>query len=171
MPPASPFFAVIETAAAAGIVSGYTCGGPGEPCDAQHRPYFRPNANVTRGQLSKIVVGAAGWTLLNPPAATFADVPPGSAFYDFVETAACHGIVSGYACGGPGEPCDTAAPPLLPPRRRRHARPDRQDRLRRAHQPHRMRTGEHAVASAGREPRGQWRAHYDRDLRLKPTCS
>jgi hypothetical protein len=28
--------------------------------------------------------------------------------YTFVETAACHGIFSGYACGGVGEPCDGA---------------------------------------------------------------
>ena len=39
---------------------------PGEPCDAQNRPYFRPFANVTRGQLAKIVVVAAGWALINP---------------------------------------------------------------------------------------------------------
>src|SRR5439155_12711320 len=64
---------------------------------AQHRPYFRPFANVTRGQLSKIAVGAAGWPLLNPPIPSFSDVAPGSAFYRFVETAVCHGVVSGYA--------------------------------------------------------------------------
>jgi hypothetical protein len=101
-----PFFEVIETAAAHSIVSGYTCGGPGEPCDAQNRPYFRPFANVTRGQLSKIDVIAAGWTLQNPATGTFADVAPGSPFYEFVETAACHQVISGYNCGGPGEPCD-----------------------------------------------------------------
>jgi hypothetical protein len=88
---------VIETAAAHAIVGGYTCGGPDEPCDQEHRPYFRPNANVTRGQLSKIVVGAAGWPVLNPATPTFSDVPPGSPFYTFVETAVCHGVISGYA--------------------------------------------------------------------------
>jgi hypothetical protein len=92
-----PFFSYIETAAATGIVSGYTCGGPDEPCDGQVRPYFRPAANVTRGQLSKIVVGAAGWALLSPSGPTFGDVAPGSAFYSFVETAVCHGVISGYA--------------------------------------------------------------------------
>jgi hypothetical protein len=95
--PAYPFFTFIEAAAHAGIVSGYTCGGPGEPCDSQHRPYVRPNADVTRGQLSKIVVVAAGWGLINPPTATFTDVPRNSPFYTFIETAACHGIISGYA--------------------------------------------------------------------------
>ncbi|HMA36326.1 MAG TPA: S-layer homology domain-containing protein [Chloroflexia bacterium] len=106
VPPAFPFFTVVEAAGHAGIVSGYACGGPGEPCDDQSRPYFRPYTNVTRGQLAKIIVAAAGWPLVMPPAATFADVAPGSPFYAFVETAYCHSIISGYACGGPGEPCD-----------------------------------------------------------------
>ena len=104
--PDFPFYAVIETAAHDNVVSGYDCGGPGEPCDAQNRPYFRPYNNVTRGQLSKIDVVAAGWDILNPPDPSFTDVLPNTAFYEFVETAYCHGIISGYDCGGPGEPCD-----------------------------------------------------------------
>jgi hypothetical protein len=36
-------------------MSGYPCGGPGEPCDPQQRPYFRWGNPVTRGQASKIV--------------------------------------------------------------------------------------------------------------------
>ena len=108
---------MIETAAAHGIVSGYACGGPGEPCDARRRPYFRPYANVTRGQLSKIAVIAAGWPLQKPAIPTFRDVAPGSAFYAFVETAVCHGVVSGYARR------------RLPPQRQRDARPDQQDCL------------------------------------------
>ncbi len=60
---------------------------------------------MTRGQLSKIVVNAAGWEIRNPSTPTFNDVPAGSAFYTFVETAYCHQIISGYACGAPGEPC------------------------------------------------------------------
>jgi len=111
--PSFPFWRVIETAAVHQIVSGYTCGGPGEPCDSAQRPYFRPYTNVTRGQLAKITVVAAGWATVNPPAGTFADVLPGTAFYLFVETAACHGIVSGYSCGGPGEPCDSGGRPYF----------------------------------------------------------
>ena len=43
VPPANPFFGVVEAAAHANIVSGYACGSvPSEPCDAQNRPYFRP---------------------------------------------------------------------------------------------------------------------------------
>jgi hypothetical protein len=97
VPPAHPFYRYIETAAARGIVSGYPCGGPGEACDAYNRPYFRPGAGVTRGQLSKIVVNAAGWPRQSPPTATFSDVPPGSPFYAYIETVACRGVVSGYA--------------------------------------------------------------------------
>src|SRR5207248_6629952 len=95
------------------IVSGYTCGGPGEPCDAQHRPYFRPYAYVTRGQLSKIDVVAAGWALQNPPNGSFTDVLPNTAFYEFVETAYAHGIISGYTCGGAGEPCGNPPRPYF----------------------------------------------------------
>ncbi|HMA34951.1 MAG TPA: S-layer homology domain-containing protein, partial [Chloroflexia bacterium] len=106
VPPSNPFFAVVETAAADTIVSGYNCGGPGEPCDSAHRPYFHPYANVTRGQLSKIDIVAAGWALVTPATSSFTDVLPGTAFYTFVATAYCHGVISGYSCGGPGEPCD-----------------------------------------------------------------
>lgn len=37
------------------IVTGYPCGGPGEPCDPQSRPYYRQGAVVTRGQMAKFV--------------------------------------------------------------------------------------------------------------------
>jgi len=108
VPPSNPFFNYIETAASLNIISGYTCGTvPEEPCDAQNRPYFRPYANVTRGQLAKIDVVGAGWTLVDPATQSFADVFPNTAFYTFVETAYCHGVISGYSCCGPGEPCDS----------------------------------------------------------------
>ncbi len=56
-----------------------------------------PARTVTRGELARQVVLAAGWPVLVPPVATFADVPPGSPFFAYVETAAAHGIVHGYA--------------------------------------------------------------------------
>jgi hypothetical protein len=47
---------VIETAAAHGVISGYNCGAPGEPCGgASGTLYFRPGADATRGQIAKIV--------------------------------------------------------------------------------------------------------------------
>ena len=96
------FYQLIETAATRGIVSGYTCGGVNpqtgtvEPCTSGNRPYFRPSNFVTRGQLAKIVAIGAGWTLRTPATPTFADVLPSSVFYGFIETAVCHGVISGY---------------------------------------------------------------------------
>jgi hypothetical protein len=37
------------------IISGYPCGGPGEPCDSENRPYYRPGGSVTRQQMTKFV--------------------------------------------------------------------------------------------------------------------
>jgi hypothetical protein len=109
VPTSSTFFAYVETAAAHNIISGYPCGhtnpqtGTSEPCDSNSRPYYRPGNYVTRGQLAKIVVIAAtqahGWTLYNPPAASFSDVPSGSTFYEYIETAVCHGVLGGYSDG------------------------------------------------------------------------
>jgi hypothetical protein len=105
VPPGSPFYSFIRCLACQGIAGGYPCGGPFEPCvGPAHRPYFRPNNNVTRGQLSKITSGAAGWTE-TPTGQTFADVPPGSTFYVYVERLASRGVIGGYPCGGVGEPC------------------------------------------------------------------
>jgi hypothetical protein len=102
VPLLSTFYPYVETAYRNNLVSGYNCGGPGEPCPGL---YFRADILVTRGQLSKIVVSAAGWPLANPTSATFSDAGRASPFYRYVETAYCHGIISGYNCGGPGEPC------------------------------------------------------------------
>jgi hypothetical protein len=63
VPSTSPFYPYIETAAHS-IVSGYTCGGPSEPCDPTSRPYFRQNNDSTRSQIAKVVYLA----LTNSPA-------------------------------------------------------------------------------------------------------
>ena len=55
VPPTNPFFNYVRNIYYAGIVNGYPCGGAGEPCDDQNRPYFRPGNGVTRGQSAKIV--------------------------------------------------------------------------------------------------------------------
>jgi hypothetical protein len=103
--PGSTFQLWVERLAGRNVIGGYACGGAFEPCVApDNRPYFRPNNNVTRGQLSKIVAGAAGWTE-TPTAQTFEDVPPSNTFYVYAERVASHGVVGGYACGGAGEPC------------------------------------------------------------------
>jgi hypothetical protein len=116
VPPSQPFYPFIQWMACRGYISGYTCGGPGEPCDPQQRPYFRPGNNVTRGQLMKMVVNAAGWSIVNPvPNYTFTDVPPNHPFFVFIETGVAHGLISGYNCGGPGEPCDPQQRPYFRP--------------------------------------------------------
>ena len=112
--PGSTFYDFIERLASRTIMSGYPCGGPGEPCGPQNRPYFRPNSNASRGQLAKIVSNAAGFN--DPPTGqTFADVLPGSTFYDFIERLASRSVMSGYPCGGPGEPCDPQNRPYFRP--------------------------------------------------------
>jgi hypothetical protein len=60
---------------------------------------FRPSNNATRAQIAKIVVLASNWILVAPQTNRFQDVPPGSAFYEYIETAAAHGIVTGYDDG------------------------------------------------------------------------
>jgi len=76
IPPTSPFYWQVEAlaheTAPAPIISGYTCGSSAqEPCDDQHRPYFRPNSYTTRGQIAKLVDGGH-----NTQAATTATPTP-----------------------------------------------------------------------------------------------
>lgn len=52
---ANSFYANINALYMDGIISGYACGGPGEPCDASSRPYYRPNLTVSRQQMAKFV--------------------------------------------------------------------------------------------------------------------
>jgi hypothetical protein len=109
-----PFYEWIERLSAEGAIGGYPCGGPGEPCDGQNRPYFRSGNNATRGQLSKIVAEAADLTGM-PAGQTYADVPPSHTFYVWVEHLSALGVMGGYACGGPGEPCDDQNRPYFRP--------------------------------------------------------
>ncbi|HYP19625.1 MAG TPA: S-layer homology domain-containing protein, partial [Chloroflexia bacterium] len=105
-PAGSPFYENVRCLACRDILSGYGCGAPDEPCPGS---YFRPNANVTRGQASKIIANAAGYNDPIPATRqTFRDVPPDSPFWLFIERVYEHGAISGYACGGPGEPCPGA---------------------------------------------------------------
>lgn len=60
---------------------------------------FRPYNNTTRGQISKIVVLAVGWTIDTTGGPHFWDVPEYNPFYTYVETAYNHGIISGYTDG------------------------------------------------------------------------
>jgi hypothetical protein len=112
VPSTNTFYEWIERLTARGVMSGYPCGGVGEPCDSENRPYFRWGANATRGQLSKIVSNAAGFS--EPVTGqTFTDVPPTNPFYTEIERLASRGIIGGYPCGGVGEPCDSENRPYF----------------------------------------------------------
>lgn len=104
VPQGSTFWAYVELIAEQGYINGYACGGAGEPCGPGNLPYFRPGASATRGQIAKIVSDAAGFDD-TPSSQTFEDVAPGHTFYVWVERLAARSIMSGYACGGAGEPC------------------------------------------------------------------
>ncbi|MGA7732922.1 MAG: S-layer homology domain-containing protein, partial [Chloroflexia bacterium] len=113
----NPFFIWIQRLANRGVMSGYPCGGPGEPCvPPGNKPYFRSSAHATRGQIAKIVSNAAGFS--DPPGPqAFQDVPPASTFYDFIQRLANRQAIGGYPCGEPGEPC-------VPPQNRPYFRPN-----------------------------------------------
>jgi hypothetical protein len=115
VPPGSTFYTYTERLAVRGYIGGYACGGVGEPCNPPgDRPYYQPNADVTRGQITKIVANAAG--LNDPPGAQlFEDVAPGSTFYSYTENLASRGVMSGYPCGGAGEPCGPGSLPYFRP--------------------------------------------------------
>jgi len=104
VPVGSTFWVYIERVALHGAISGYECGGQGEPCPGR---YFRPGNNLTRGQLAKIDSEAFGYNDPIPPdMQTFNDIPPSSTFWLYIERLVLHSDISGYQCGGEGEPCD-----------------------------------------------------------------
>jgi hypothetical protein len=107
VPAESPFNEFIERLYRRGHMGGYPCGQrETETCIApENRPYFRPNENATRGQLSKIVSNAAGYT--EPHSSIFyTDVAGDNPFYLEIMRLTTRGAMSGYPCGGEGEPCD-----------------------------------------------------------------
>jgi hypothetical protein len=77
----------IREASCLGFISGYGDG------------TFRPQNQITRGQLVKMVVLAEGLSLSDPAEPSFPDVPRGHTFYRYIETANARRIVSGYANG------------------------------------------------------------------------
>jgi hypothetical protein len=83
VPVTHPAVKAIEYLSDLGIVSGYANG------------TFRPNATVTRAQLTKMLVVTLQWGLIKPPEARFTDVSPDSWMFPYVETAAAHGMMSG----------------------------------------------------------------------------
>jgi cell division septation protein DedD len=118
VPYGSTFWLWVERLSNREVMAGYPCGGPGEPCDVDNRPYFRPNSGATRGQLTKIVSNAAGFNDTIPPTQyTFADVMPSHTFWLYIERLLLNrpNAMGGYACGGVGEPCDAQNRPYFRP--------------------------------------------------------
>ncbi len=101
-----PFYVWIQRLAYREIMSGYPCGTvPEEPCGTESKPYFRSGNSATRGQLAKIVSNAAG-IMEDPGPQYYNDVPPTNPFYLHINRLSNRGHMTGYPCGGPGEPCD-----------------------------------------------------------------
>jgi hypothetical protein len=116
----SPFWEYVERLSTRGIIDGYQCGiNLAEPCvPPENRPYFRPNAGATRGQLVKIASEAAGFDDQIPETQySFTDVEPGHTFWIYIERLLLNrpDAISGYPCGGPGEPCDSENRPYFRP--------------------------------------------------------
>jgi hypothetical protein len=114
VPVGTTFFQYIGRLASRGYINGYYCGGPGEPCvPPANLPYFRPDNNATRGQISKIVSNAAGFNDTPSGEQQFQDVPVGSTYYAFIYRLVLRHVMSGYPCGAtPAGPC--VAPNNLP---------------------------------------------------------
>ncbi len=105
VPPDNTFYTHINYLTCLGIMSGYTCGSEGEPCDQNNSPYFRPNSSIIRGQLAKIVSNAAGYTE-DPGTQVYEDVLPSNVFYPFIQRLTNHQVITGYPCGTISEePC------------------------------------------------------------------
>ena len=55
VPPSHTFYSFINALYLDDVVTGYACGGPGEPCGVGNLPYYRPGNDVNRGQMAKFV--------------------------------------------------------------------------------------------------------------------
>ncbi len=87
VPPDHNFYDYIETAYNRDIISGYSDG------------TFRPDTNIKRAQLSKIIVLAQQWPIDTTGGPHFSDVSASHPFYGYIETAYNHGIITGYGDG------------------------------------------------------------------------
>jgi hypothetical protein len=101
VPADNTFYSSVRCLACRGIISGYADG------------TFRPNVQVTRGQLAKIVSNAAGFSEA-VSGQTFEDVPSSNTFYVWIERLTTRGYMTGYLCGAPGEPCVSGKPYFRP---------------------------------------------------------
>ncbi|HKP54964.1 MAG TPA: S8 family serine peptidase [Chloroflexia bacterium] len=114
--PDNPFYAWINRLSMRGHMGGYDCGLVlQEPCvPPSNRPYFRPYSSSTRGQLAKITSNAAGIGG-TPTGLYYTDVAEENPFYIWIMRLTELGTISGYPCGGEGEPCDDQDRPYFRP--------------------------------------------------------
>lgn len=77
------FYTYVEQLAAAGILD-------------TTQSNYRPGDLANRAEASKLLVEAAGLTIDTSAGPSFSDVAPGAWYYQYVETAAKNGVVSGY---------------------------------------------------------------------------
>jgi hypothetical protein len=77
-------YGYIETAAAHGVIGGYTDGS------------FRPSADITRAQLAKMLFIARDWSLESPTMTEFSDVNWNDWFYSYTQAASSAEVMSGY---------------------------------------------------------------------------
>ncbi len=97
----------------AGVISGYNTS---PPCPNNlWIPCFLSGITATRGQVSKIITLGASLTINTAGGPHFADVPTTSTFYNVIETMFNASIISGYPCGGTGEPCMPGNKPYFRP--------------------------------------------------------
>lgn len=82
--PSNTFYSYIQTLANRGVIGGYADG------------TFRPGNNITRGEFSKMTVGAFGFAVNTTGGPHFSDVPSSQTFYVHVETLYNLNIISGY---------------------------------------------------------------------------
>ena len=93
LPASNTFYAYSQCLASRGVISGYSDG------------TFRPNNEITRGQLAKMVAIASGYNE-TVSGQTFPDVAPDSPFYPYVERLVLHSVIGGFSDGTfrPGVP-------------------------------------------------------------------
>jgi hypothetical protein len=105
VPATNTFYPYVTCLVCKGADTGYACGGPGEPCDANRTPYYRPNTPIKRDNIARIVAISAGFS--EPAGAqVFQDVPPTDPSYEAIQRMSHRGLIGGYPCGTtPSEPC------------------------------------------------------------------
>jgi hypothetical protein len=81
------FYRYIETAYAHGVVSGFD------------DDLFKPDSNVTRAQVAKMLVRARGWVLAAQTSVTLCDVPASHWAWTYIQIAIQHNAFAGYANG------------------------------------------------------------------------